>query len=411
MRKQTFSVLVTVRRTNSTESSPYSLYARITHLGNRLEFSLNKKIDAHLWDFDRSCVNIKSKEGKELNTLVESVKLRLRNIRAELLERGKECNPEIIKNIYFGIEDKPKGLIEFFNEHNERCQKLVNIDFAPGTVERYFTCCKHLKNFIQLNFKKEDLPIKDVNQKFIQDLEYYFKTERKCNHNSTTKYLKNFKKIIRLAIAQDIITVDPFRNIKFRLEDVDMAYLNEEELDTIRNKKFFADRMRAVRDVYVFCCFTGLAFSDVKTLCPEDIQTDGDGSMWIRKKRRKTKNWCHIPLLPVAKEILSKYENHPVCLKKNISLPVFSNQKMNAYLKEIADVCSINKDLSTHTARHTFATTVTLKNKVSIEVVSKMLGHSSINMTKKYARVVDELVKNDMEKLMLRYAAEPMMAN
>jgi len=149
---------------------------------------------------------------------------------------------------------------------------------------------------------------------------------------------------------------------------------------------------------------TGLAFSDVKSLCPNDIQIENDGSMWIRKKRRKTKNWCHIPLLPMAVELLNKYATHHYCIEKSLCLPVMSNQKMNAYLKEIADVCGINKELSTHTARHTFATTVTLKNKVSIEVVSKMLGHSSINMTKKYARVVDDLIKTDMDKIMNKYS-------
>ncbi|MDD3878358.1 MAG: site-specific integrase, partial [Bacteroidales bacterium] len=363
------------------------------------------------WDFKRGCVIIKNKESKELNSFVESAKLRIRNIKAELLERGKSCTPEIIKNKFFGIEENQKGVIEFFNEHNERCTRLMNIDFAPLTIERYQTCCKHLQNFIRGKYKKEDIKLTEVNQQFIQDLECYLKTERKCNHNSAIKYLKNFKKIMRLAIAQDLITVDPFRNLKYRFEEVDMAYLNEDELNTIKNKKFMLERINVVRDVYIFCCYTGLAFSDVMSLCPDDLKSDDEGSMWIKKKRKKTKSWCHIPLLPAAYEILKKYHNHPYCNEKKVCLPVISNQKMNSYLKEIADVCGIKKDLSTHTARHTFATTVTLKNKVSIEVVSKMLGHSSINMTKKYARVVDELIKNDMAKLMLKFKESPMMAN
>jgi len=312
---------------------------------------------------------------------------------------------------FLGVEEHQKGVVEIFKEHNERCKKLKDIDFAAGTVQRYVTCCKHLQDFISLKYKKDDVPLRDINQQFILDFECYFKTDRKCNHNSTTKYLKNFKKIIRLAHAQDLIKLDPFRNIKFHLDDVDMAYLDEGEMDALMNKKFVNERVRVVRDIYIFCCFTGLAFTDVKSLNIADIYNEKDGSMWIKKKRRKTKNWCHIPLLPTAVEILNKYSTHPYCVEKNVSLPVISNQKMNAYLKEIADVCEINKELSTHTARHTFATTVTLKNKVSIEVVSKMLGHSSINMTKKYARVVDELIKNDMAKLMLKFATAPMMSN
>lgn len=411
MRRLTFSVIVSVRRTNRTENPALSLYLRITQQGKRVEFCLNQPVDPGDWDFMNGRVLIKTKESKELNAFIELVKLRIKNLRAELLERGKPCTPEILKMQFLGIDDSSKGVIELFKEHNERCAKLKGIDFAAGTIERYETCCKHLSTFILKKFRKPDIPLKEVNHQFIMDFEYYFKTERKCNHNSTTKYIKNFKKIIRIAMANDLIKVDPFRNIKFHLDDVDMAYLNESEMETLMNKEFVSERVRVVRDIYLFCCFTGLAFTDVQSLCSTDIQTEKDGSMWIRKKRRKTKNWCHIPLLPMAIEILDKYAKHEHCIEKNVCLPVLSNQKMNSYLKEIADVCEINKELSTHTARHTFATTVTLKNKVSIEVVSKMLGHSSINMTKKYARVVDELIKNDMDKIMNIYSRTEVAAN
>jgi site-specific recombinase XerD len=197
---------------------------------------------------------------------------------------------------------------------------------------------------------------------------------------------------------------DPFATIKFHLDDVDMDFLNEKELNTLINKEFEILRMQQVKDVYLFCCFTGLAFVDVSSLKNADI-VEKDDELWIQKQRRKTKNWCHIPLLAPAKMILDKYQNHPICQKKGLLLPVLTNQRMNSYLKEIADVTGINKNLSTHTARHTFATTVTLANQVSMEVVSKMLGHSSINMTKKYARVVDDLIKKDMQKLTGLYSA------
>lgn len=411
MRKLTFNVLVFVRKTNHTRNALLRLYLRITQEGKRIEFCLNRKVDANDWDFQRNCLILKSKESKELNAFIESAKLRVRNIRAELLERGKLCTPEIIKNKYLGIEENQKGIIEFFNEHNKRCELLKEIDFAPGTITRYITCCKHLLTVIQKNNKKNDLPLAEVNQKLILDFECYLRTERKCNNNSTTKYLKNLKKITRMAMAQDLISVDPFRNIKFKNDEVDTPYLNENEMEIIMNKKFVSERVNIVRDIYIFCCFTGLAFSDVKSLSHDDIKVDAEGSRWIRKKRKKTKSWCHIPILPAADKIIEKYKKNLHCIEKKVCLPVMSNQKMNSYLKEIADVCGINKELSTHTARHTFATTVTLKNKVSIEVVSKMLGHSSINMTKKYARVVDELIKNDMAKLMLKFTAMPVTAN
>ena len=246
------------------------------------------------------------------------------------------------------------------------------------------------------------MKLSELSPAFIKDFEFYLKTERQCGHNSATKYLKNFKKITRIAMTNGWLKDDPFKNTKFHLDKVDMDFLSKEELDTLIHKKMVVGRLNQVKDVYLFCCFTGLAFIDVKNLKLADIE-DKSGQLWIKKKRQKTKNWCNIPLLGPAAQIMEKYKNNPFCLKNNVIFPVLTNQKMNAYLKEIAAVCGIDKNLSTHTARHTFATTVTLSNQVSIEVVSKMLGHSSINMTKKYARVVDDLISKDMQKIYSKY--------
>jgi site-specific recombinase XerD len=196
---------------------------------------------------------------------------------------------------------------------------------------------------------------------------------------------------------------DPFSNISYHLDEVDLAYLTDEELKKLMNKTFEMERLQQVKDVYVFCCFTGLAFVDVMNLKYTDIE-DKNGKLWIKKKRQKTKNWCNIPLLEPALLLMEKYSEHPRCIANGRVLPVITNQKMNAYLKEIATLTGIKKSLSTHTARHTFATTVTLANQVSMEVVSKMLGHSGINMTKKYARVVDDLINRDMQKLTGMYS-------
>jgi len=224
----------------------------------------------------------------------------------------------------------------------------------------------HVERFIKQRYKRDDMALYEITPMFISDFEFYLKTTRKCCHNTTVKYIKNFQKIIRIALANG--------------------------------------RIQQVKDTYLFCCFTGLAFIDVKSLVSSDIETKGD-TFWIKKRRQKTKNWCHVPLLPPAVQIMNKYKNHPYCQRTGCVLPVPSNQKMNEYLKEIADLTGIDKNLSTHTARHTFATTVTLANHISIEVVSKMLGHSSINMTKKYARVVDDLIQRDMQKIYGKYGA------
>jgi site-specific recombinase XerD len=326
--------------------------------------------------------------------------------RREIEETGKTLTAELLKNSYLGIDNEERTLMEVFKEHNEKCAKLMNIDFAPGTVERYETCYKLVSYFMKLRYKKSDIPIKQVTPAFISDFEVYLKADRGCAHNTATKYIKNFKKIIRIALANGWMKVDPFANIKFHLDDVDMAFLDEKELNMLLNKKFGIKRMDQVKDVYLFCCFTGLAFIDVKSLKYSDIE-DKNGKLWIKKKRQKTKNLCSIPMLEPALKLMEKYREHPYCIANGCVLPVMSNQKMNAYLKEIADLCGIKKNLSTHTARHTFATTVTLANQVSMEVVSKMLGHSSVNMTKKYARVLDDLISRDMQKIVGKYGSSP----
>jgi site-specific recombinase XerD len=247
--------------------------------------------------------------------------------------------------------------------------------------------------------------LNEIAPKFISDFEYYLKTERKCNNNSTVKYLKNFKKIIRIAIANKWLKSDPFANVKFHIEEVDIDFLNEDELNKLMTKKFKIERLQQVRDVYLFCCFTGLAFIDVKELKYSNLE-ETDGQLWIKAKRHKSSQSYSVPILKPAIEIMNKYKNHPLSIKCGLVLPVMSNQKMNAYIKEIADLCEINKNLTTHTARHTFATTIMLLNGVSLKVVSFMLGHSSIKMTEKYAKVVDELTKKDMENVFTKYNFE-----
>ena len=403
MKRATFNVLFYLKKGRKMKDGTYPIYARITIRGSRAEFSLHHNILEKTWNPDKGRVRGFTQEVNKINNSLEFSRSKIYGYKLELEQQGIVVTPTSIKNKYQGIgNDDEKTILGIFKEHNDRCKKLVNIDFAPGTVERYETSYKHVKNFMYKVYNKKDVALDQVSPKFIRDFEYYLKVERKCNHNTTTKYLKNFKKIIRIALANYWIKKDPFSNMKFHLKEVDIAFLTEKELTDIMSKQIDIERLRLVRDVYIFACFTGLAFIDVKNLKRSHIENI-DGALWIKKRRQKTKNWSHIPLLEPAIDIINKYENHPTCRDTDFLLPVMTNQKMNAYLKEIADICGIKKNLSTHTARHTFATTVTLANHISIEVVSKMLGHSSINMTKKYARVVDDLIQRDMQKLQGKY--------
>ncbi len=190
-----------------------------------------------------------------------------------------------IVNQYLGRNDKPViMLLDVFREHNERCHKLMGKDMAPATVQRYETSLKHTENFIKFNYRKNDIPIADVNHKFIKDYEFYLKTERNCSHNSAMKYLKNFKKIIRIALANKYITKDPFVNIRFTLEEIEQDFLEDSEIQRIIDKQITIERLANIRDIFVFQCFSGLSYSDVKDLCKEHIVTDNNGNLWIRKK-------------------------------------------------------------------------------------------------------------------------------
>ena len=256
----------------------------------------------------------------------------------------------------------------------------------------------HVENYIKKEYKAQDIPVNQVNHKFISGFEYYLKTERKCGHNSAIKYITNFKKIIRIAYANEWIKKDPFLNWKGTLRIVDREFLNQEEIQKMVDKEITNERLDLVKDIFLFCCYTGLAYADVKKLSSDDVVIGIDGNKWIKTNRTKTKTRSSIPILPTAEDILKKYSTHPQFTEKRL-LPVLSNQKMNAYLKEIGDICEIHKNLTFHLARHTFATTVTLSNGVPIESVSKMLGHKNLQTTQHYAKILDRKVSDDMAAL------------
>ena len=402
MKRASFSVLFLIIRAKQHRDGKYPISARITINGQRAEFILQASVEEDLWDNRHGKAKGTTRAAKDLNEFLGTVRVNLVLKKRELEETGERITSLQLKRAYLGLGTEIKTILGLFKEHNEMTVDLMGRDFAPGTVERYKTCYKHVSNFIKQKYNQPDMYMHEISPMFIKHFEFYLKTTRKCCNNSAVKYLKNFKKIVRIALANGWMKEDPFRNIRFHLDEVDMDYLTDEELRLLMNKHFEAERLQLVKDTYLFCCFTGLAFIDVTNLKYANIE-DKNGTLWIKVKRQKTKNWCTIPILEPAFDLIEKYREHPRCIANGCVLPVLTNQKMNAYLKEISDICGIKKNLSTHTARHTFATTVTLANHVSIEVVSKMLGHSSINMTKKYARVVDDLVSRDMQKLVGKY--------
>jgi site-specific recombinase XerD len=273
---------------------------------------------------------------------------------------------------------------------------LIGKDFAENTYKRYLTSLSHTKEFLKYKFNLNDISIHRIDLAFINDYDFYLRTVKKCNNNSTIKYIRNFGKIVKQCYANGWIERDPFLGYKGKVKKTDRVYLTEDEIQFIVDKSFATQRLSLVRDIFIFSCFTGLAYVDVKNLTPSHLVIGIDGVKWIYKNRQKTEVESRIPLLPIPEQILKKYENNPAANNTETLLPVLSNQKMNAYLKEIADLCGINKELTFHIARHTFATTITLSNDVPIETVSKMLGHKDLRSTQHYAKIVDKKVSHDM---------------
>ena len=391
--KSTFSILFYLKRNGQKSNGNMPIMGRITVNGMAVQFSAKVEIKPEFWNVKAGKAIGKTSEAQHINTMLESIKASMTKIYRDLQEREQSVIPEKIKNIFFGIEIQHQMLLELFRRHNDDVEKLVGISKSKATFQKYEVTRKHIANFIREKYNVSDISLKEINHMFLSDFEVYLLTSAGCNSNTTAKFMQFFKRIILIARNNGWIHHDPFANYKIRIDKVDRGYLTQEEIETIMNKRFATKRLEQVRDIFVFSCFTGLAYIDVKNLREKHIRTSFDGNLWVMTKRQKTNISANIPLLDIPEQIIKKYRG---TLPNEAVLPVLSNQKMNSYLKEIGDVCGIARDLTFHLARHTFATTTTLAKGVPIETVSKMLGHTNIKTTQIYARITDNKISHDM---------------
>ena len=396
--RETMSILFFIKKTKLLKNGEAPICLRLTLNKQIAEIRIKRSILVNRWSPAKGCALGKDRVAKELNSYLDAIRVKMHQIHRELvLDMSAPVTANAIINRYCGND--VKMLLEVFEDHNDKCRALIGKEYVEGTVRKFDTTLLYLKQFLKQRYRKDDIPLPEINQEFVRDFEFFLKTEKSCQNNSALKHIKNFRKVIRIAIGNDWIKRDPFFGLRFKAEEVNVDFLSNDELKRIRQKKITIPRLERIRDIFVFCCFTGLAFVDVSQLTAEDLIKDAQGNMWIRKMRQKTKEMCNIPLLSVAKEILEKYKDFASTNAKGLLLPVSSNQKTNAYLKEIADICGIKKKLTTHVARHTAATVVFLANRVSMENVAKILGHANLNMTRHYAKVLDQSILNDMENV------------
>jgi len=397
--EHSLSVLFWLNRSKRNRKGHMPVYCRITVDGRRAEISTGKWIESDRWNQNSARVRGINEETKTINNYLDNLRFKITKTFDKLDEGEGVVSSSEIKNLLLG-KKKPKiSLIDTIDYLIKRVVELEGIEYKTSTIKRYYVTRNHVIDFLKSKRIRDDIALIDLKYSFLTDFEHFLRTEYGCGNNAAIKHITYLKKAIRLALDNDWLEKDPFSRFKGKRIQEQRLSLSEVELNQIEDKQITNERLSQIRDIFVFCCYTGLSYADVSTLSRSNIIKDIKGKEWVSIQRQKTGNPSRIPLLPKACEILNKYKDNPLAQNKGVLLPVISNQKTNAYLKEIAVLADIIKPLTFHIARHTFATSVTLNNDIPIETVSKMLGHQSLKTTQIYAKVMDEKVGRDMQKL------------
>ena len=396
MERSSFAILFFIRESKVRKDGNAPIEVSITINRERCFFSTGKKVKATAWDKNKQLVKGKDEEATSLNNYLKSVRAKMYEKEAELLDKGFVITAQLLYDAYFDKVEclQEKSLLSVLEEHNAERKAMVGKTVAPATYWVFEYTGRLFKEFIQKKYERKDLYLREINLGFIQGFHAFLLGEKKMGQNSCTKHLKFLKKLLNLAVANSYISYNPVNAYKVEREPVEVDFLDEEELRKIINFDTPLPRLERAKDMFLFGCFTGLSYIDIKTLTPEHFEKDNTGRIWIKKRRVKTGVLSRIPLLPIAKLILDKYKGGEKLL------PIQDPADINKYLKDIAILCGINKRICFHTSRHTFASTITLANNISLEVVSKMLGHTNTRMTAHYAKLIDKCIGEQMDKLM-----------
>jgi site-specific recombinase XerD len=402
---QSFGIHFTTRPDKARDGKE-PIYACVTVNKQRAYIALKHNVDPQNWDSGKGAAKGNRDEVKSINNYLGEVRNTISNNYKQLQLKGKMLSAKAVKDLYLGAEEEVYTLSRLFIYHNE----TSTTDLKWSTLKHYYVTQRYLVKFLEDQHHASDIYLHQLDFKFVKDFEVYLRNhkpkdhQKQINNNGVMKHIIRLKKMVNLAMNLQWIDNDPFAAYKLKIQKVNREQLSEKELADMEKKVFAIERLDMVRDLFVFCCYTGLSYVDVINLTPGHIVAGTDGEKWIRTCREKTMIPVNVPLLPQALKILDKYKANIRSLSGGKVFPVMSNQKVNSYLKEISEVCNITKNVTFHLARHTFATTITLSNGVPIETVSKMLGHTKITTTQIYAKVVERKLKEDMKNLKIRLA-------
>ncbi len=395
MMKSIFRVVFYLRSNYVNKEGKTSVMLRIYLNNERLSLgSTGISVKSSQWDKEKERIKGRTTEALNTNLQLDNIASGLQSI-FRRIEMSDVVSLERIKSEFLGKKEEIDTLMQLFEKHNGDVAKQVGVSVGKSTLQKYNVCKRHFSEFLEKQFKRSDLKLTELTYIVIREFDLYLRTEVGQNPNTATKTMKTFKTITLLGQKMGVLLHDPFMNHRFHIEPVNRGFLTDEEILLIANKDLGISRLELVRDIFIFSCFTGLAYIDVSNLTPDHIVTLGD-KQWIMTQRQKTSVETNVLLLDIPKAIIAKYGGKTY--RNGKLFPMLTNQKTNSYLKEIADICGIKKNLTFHLARHTFAT-MSLSKGVPMESVSKMLGHTNIRTTQIYARITNKKIEHDMEEL------------
>ncbi len=395
MMKSIFRVVFYLRSNYVNKEGKTSVMLRIYLNNERLSLgSTGISVKSSQWDKEKERIKGRTTEALNTNLQLDNIASGLQSI-FRRIEMSDIVSLERIKSEFLGKKEEIDTLMQLFEKHNGDVAKQVGVSVGKATLQKYNVCKRHFSEFLEKQYKRSDLKLTELTYVVIREFDLYLRTEVGQNPNTATKTMKTFKTITLLGQKMGVLLHDPFMNHRFHIEPVNRGFLTDEEILCIAHKQINIPRLELIRDIFIFSCFTGLAYIDVSNLTPDHIVTLGD-KQWIMTQRQKTSVETNVLLLDIPKAIIAKYGGKTY--RNGKLFPMLTNQKTNLYLKEIADICGIKKNLTFHLARHTFAT-MSLSKGVPMESVSKMLGHTNIRTTQIYARITNKKIEHDMEEL------------
>ena len=398
--RSTFKVLFYLKRNKKKTQSAVPLMGRITVNGTISQFSAKLTVPERLWEVRGGRAKGRSLEADRINRHLDDIRSQLDRHYRDIRDRESYVTAEKVKNAWLGFGKRYRTLLSTFRSFTEDLHGRIGVDRSKNTWYRYLATMKHLQAFLTAKYRVSDIALAELEQSFIEQFHVYLKTERALKLTSICRYLDCLINVVKVSFNDGIMPRNPFASYRYNEPTPERAFLNEEEILTLQHAALRTKKQRMIRDLFLFSCFTGICYADLKTLAWKQFGQDTHGDWWVTGNRCKTDTQYVVKLLPAALSILERYRDGAD--RVFAFMPHLNT--VDRSLKRIAVLCGIDKKLTFHCARHTYATTICLMNGVSLETLSKMLGHKRITTTQTYAKVTQPMIDREVEMLKIKLA-------